>query len=206
MNTDDTTTNLTANRNFEVLTMITVSQTKPLTGCFSKQQINSATSYVDRVFDTAPDRHDEVRRNPFTDGSWAPGDDPIEPQKEIAVRAVLARQWFATHGPRDLQPLPLGYDERESLKHGGADHIESWYARSLDGREYDINEHPSFDDYACGVMASQHTPEFIKDDPALQRRFPPRRLNGLTSGLLWLPPKEYAKAMATLASRKARRR
>lgn len=173
---------------------------------FSKAEVDAANAIVEEAFNNATDKHSAVRRNPYTSASWLAGDDPIAPQKEIAVRAVLARQWFVTHGPRDLQLLPLGYDERERLKHGGVDHIESWYARSLEAREYDVNEHPSFDDYACGVMASQHTSPFIKDDEALQRRFPPRRLNGLTSGLLWLPPNGYAKATANLASGKARKR
>ena len=35
------------------------------------------------------------------------------------------------------------------MKHGGADHILSWYDRSLEGcRNYDVLVHLSFDDYA----------------------------------------------------------
>ena len=34
-------------------------------------------------------------------------------------RAKAARKWFAENGPADLQPLPLGYWERETLKAGG---------------------------------------------------------------------------------------
>ena len=44
--------------------------------------------------------------------------------------ALAARKWFADNGPPDLLPLPLGYNEREALKHGGIDHILAWYARS----------------------------------------------------------------------------
>ena len=29
-------------------------------------------------------------------------------------RARSARKWFADNGPPDLQPLPLGYNEREA--------------------------------------------------------------------------------------------
>jgi hypothetical protein len=106
-----------------------------------------------------------------------------------------ARKWFADNGPPDLQPLPLGYDERERLKHGGADHILAWYARSLDGRDYDVHAHPSFYDYACGVMASEFAPNFIKNDEKLKKRFPPRELAGMGSGLCWEPPKVHAKTM-----------
>jgi hypothetical protein len=44
-------------------------------------------------------------------------------QKRFERRARDAREWFALNGPRDLQPLPLGYAEREDLKAGGAPHI-----------------------------------------------------------------------------------
>lgn len=66
-------------------------------------------------------------------------------------RALTARKWLADNGPRALQPLPLGYNERERFKHGGVDHILAWYGRSLDCRNYDVLAHPTFDDYARGV-------------------------------------------------------
>ena len=106
-----------------------------------------------------------------------------------------ARTWFADNGPPDLQPLPLGYNERERLKHGGADHILAWYARSLDGQDYDVYAHPSFYDYARGVMASEFAPYFIKNDEALKKRFPPRELPGMGPGLWWEPPKAHTKTM-----------
>jgi hypothetical protein len=109
--------------------------------------------------------------------------------------AQNARKWFAKNGPPDLQPLPLGYTERERLKHGGADHILAWYARSLDGLYYDISVHPSFYDYACGLMASEFAPGFIKDDETLKKRFPPRDLAGLGPGFEWETPKVHAETM-----------
>jgi hypothetical protein len=122
-------------------------------------------------------------------------------------RALAARKWFADNGPPDLQPLPLGYNEREALKHGGADHILAWYSRSLDGRNYDVLEHPSFDDYARGVMASEHAPDFIRTEDTtgeLHRRFPPRHLYGLGPGLYWDPPKRYVRPKTSCRRRKAR--
>ena len=86
--------------------------------------------------------------------------------------ALAARKWLAENGPSGLKPLPLGYNEREALKHGGVDHILAWFARSLDCRNYDVLEHPAFDEYARGVMASEFCPYFIKDDETLQKRFP----------------------------------
>ena len=119
-------------------------------------------------------------------------------------RARAARKWFADNGPPDLQPLPLGYNEREALKHGGIDHVLAWYARSLDCRHYDVATHPSFDEYACGVMASEFCPYFIKDDETLQKRFPPRRLQWLNNAMVWEPPartrKSCRRSMARAAS------
>ena len=104
-------------------------------------------------------------------------------------RALAAREWFADNGPLDLQPLPLGYDERERLKRGGAVHILAWYARSLDSRNYDVLEHPSLDDYARGVMGSEFVPDFIKNNETLQKRFPARPLEWLNNAMIWEAPK-----------------
>ena len=103
-------------------------------------------------------------------------------------RALAARIWFAKHGPPDLQPLPLGYDEREALKDGGARHILAWFARSLASLDYDFEMHPSFLNYARGVMTSPYTGvDCIKKNKELRKRFPPRLLPGLGPGLMWNP-------------------
>jgi hypothetical protein len=87
--------------------------------------------------------------------------------------------------PTDAPPLPLSYGEREHLKAGGLAHIVAWYARSLAAEDYDYRNHPSFEDYACGVMASPYAPDFITQDEELKRRFPPRPLDRLGAGLYW---------------------
>jgi hypothetical protein len=66
-------------------------------------------------------------------------------------------------------------------------------------------EHPVFEDYARGVMASELTPNFIKKDEELQQRFPPHELPGLGSGLCWEPPSLSAKAMPHYLRSRARR-
>jgi hypothetical protein len=145
---------------------------------------------VDRLFGEAPDRFHSWRTNPVTGGRWVVGLDRIGPQKRAAVRALRARAWFAEHGPPDAPPLPLSYAARERLKaEGGVSRIIGWYARSLRARGYDVDEHPPFDDYACGVMASERAPDCIRQDPDLCDRFPPRPLRGLGAGLYWSPPK-----------------
>src|SRR5690349_17734014 len=106
----------------------------------------------------------------------------------FGTKALAAREWFAENGPADLQPLPLGYAERERLKNGTITHIVAWYARSLAEQSYDVRKHPSFYDYSCGVMASPHLFEDMARDPVLRKRFPPRPLDGLDAHFYWAPP------------------
>jgi hypothetical protein len=153
---------------------------------------------VDRLFANAPDRHEELRRNPVDGGCFVSGLDPIEPQKGRAERALLAREWFRSMAPDRIE-LPLGYREREDMKRGGVAHIVAWFARSLNVNGYDIERHPLFNDYARGVLASPYAPDFITSDAALAARFPPRPLAGLGPGLIWNP------GHATLLHSKAKR-
>jgi hypothetical protein len=116
----------------------------------------------------------------------------IEPEG-LEDQAQLAREHFAANGPPDAPPLPLSYDEREDLKVGGLSTIVALYARSLQNLRYDLEEHPSFVDYARGVMASDYSPDFINNKELL-RRYPPRSLPGLGPGLCWQPPKLHAQS------------
>ena len=102
-------------------------------------------------------------------------------------QAKLAREHFAIHGPSDAPPFPIGYNEREDTKRQGwLAKIVSLYARSLESQEYDLQEHPSFTDYARGVMASEHNGfSEMKEDKELRKRFPPCLLKGLGPGLMW---------------------
>jgi hypothetical protein len=162
--------------------MVTMSQTEYLV-----RQI------VDRRFEESAARHGQICRCPIIDGTYVSGFDPIDVMKELAVRALLAREWFAWNRPPDAPTLPLCYSEREALKVGGLRHIVAWYARSLEGRGYNVEEHPSFYDYACGVMVSEQTLDFVKNDPELRKQFPPRPLKGLGPGLCWHPPEAAAR-------------
>jgi hypothetical protein len=142
-------------------------------------------SQVDRMFFETGGRSGEIVENPVTGSKWVKGLDPEEQQKQDACWALLARKRFAEEGPPDAPPLPLTSGERERLKGGGLPHILAWYAASLLRLDYDLEVHPSFEDYARGVMASPLAPDFIKRDPELNRRFPPKPLGGLGHGLVW---------------------
>jgi hypothetical protein len=115
-------------------------------------------------------------------------------------KALAAREWFALHGPADLQPLPLGYSERERCQgRSGAHHILKWYTRSLAGLDYNVELHPKYEEFARGVMASEFAPDFTKDDPELKKRFPPSSLPGLGPGLMWKPPARPATTLRRAA-------
>ena len=136
---------------------------------------------VDRLFR----EFEQICVNPITGAKWVSNVDSIEPQKQAACHALAARDWFGRTAPQDAPPLPLSCGEREALKSGGLPHIVAWFASSLEHCDYDFDGHPSFEDYARGVLASPFAPDFIKQDQALRKRFPPRQLHGLGPGLVW---------------------
>jgi hypothetical protein len=157
-----------------------------------KMNMLEIKEYVDQLF--RANHKEGLADVPIIGGLYVPTEDDIRPLKKQLRAALAAREWFYENGPSDAQPLPLGYVEREALKRGGVLHVLAYYARSLECRGYDVLEHPTFDDYARGVMASDETPDFIKEEKLL-KRFPPRPLDGLGSGLIWKPPKEHARRM-----------
>jgi len=174
----------------EIITQLLKTQTDG----WAKENMSVIKAHVDRLFENAPDLAGTIRQNPVTGSSWLNGVDPIAPQKLKACRALFAREHFARFGPPDAPPLPVSQDERDSIKFGGLPYLVAVFARSWEGRDYDL-EHPSFVKYACGVMASEHAPDYWKDNQDLRRRFPPRRLKGLGPGLVWEPPAPHAETM-----------
>jgi hypothetical protein len=161
---------------------------------------------VDRLFEEDRKKHyGQLSDIPTVGGSYIPGQENggvIRSLKKRARAALYAREWFKINGPADAPPLPLSMSEREALKRGGVPHILAWYARSLWCRDYDVLEHPSFEHYACGVMASEYAPDFITKNEELRQRFPPRPLDGLGPGLCWRPPKEHARTMEVKKKRR----
>jgi hypothetical protein len=160
---------------------------RALTEVYSQKDIAWARAIVDDAFDSAADKYDYVRRNPILGGDFVPEFDPIQEQKDAAIRAVLARLWHAKkHLDFDLQPLPLGWAEREEMqRRGPVGHMLKWYARSLEARDYDVVEHPSFHDFVCGMMTDiEGFPEFEE----LRDRFPPRAVPGLDPKVSYWEP------------------
>jgi hypothetical protein len=149
-------------------------------------------------------------------GHYVSGSDPIEGKRETAVRALLARDWFADNGPADGLPLPLSHEEREDMKSGRGllNYIVALYARSLEGRDYDLKEHPAFSDYVSGVLWEAERvdgeigtlPNYPDELAELKKRYPPTMLAGIGPGFCWQPPALHAETMASWQRSHARSR
>jgi hypothetical protein len=118
-------------------------------------------------------RHGDLRVNPVTGYRFVHAIDPIRRQVVEAASALQARARFATLHP-DLPTLPLCWDDRERMKRGDIGHLVAWFARSLAGCGYDLDGHPSFDDYVRNDVLSD--PDMRQLFPAdVADRFLPRR-------------------------------
>ena len=156
---------------------------------------------VERLFGEISAKRGDLCTNPVTGGDFVYGSDPIQLQKKMAQHALRAREDFARNGPADARRLPLKHWECERVRWSGRplDYITGQYARSVVAL-YNVKGHPSFDDYARGVLwehdtvpesALPFTPEQLAE---MRRRFPPKKLEGLKC-FCWLPPKRRKQAM-----------
>jgi hypothetical protein len=152
---------------------------------------------VDRLFAELNAKPGECCDNPVTGGGFVWGVDPIAEQKEAAIVALLAREWFAANGPPDAPPLPFSHDVDSYRDARGLKGVVGFYARSLERVGYDLRNHPLFDDFARGLMAINTGLWGIERDKDLKRRFPPRPLQGMTRSAFWAPPEEHEELVAT---------
>jgi hypothetical protein len=159
---------------------------------YSQDEIDRVAANVARLY---KNRRDGLESDPLEGwADFAEWSNPTE-LREAAARAVLAQRWYAVNGPQepDLQPLPLGWSERRDIRRCGVDIIRAWFARSVAHLDYDITQHPSFYDYACGIMAFESEDCSRLED--LKDRFPPRVLPGLNRATGdWSPPTPALKA------------
>jgi hypothetical protein len=145
---------------------------------------------VDRLFGEIKARGGQCCDNPVTGGGFVWGIDPIATQKKAAVVALRAQEWFAVNGPRDTPPLPLSHADVEDYRNArGLKGVVGFYARSLARQGYDVKKHPSFDEFARGLMAINTGLWGIEKDENLKKRFPPHPLPGMTPSAFWDQPK-----------------
>jgi hypothetical protein len=174
---------------------------------------------VDSLFKANEARRGQICDWPILGGHYVSGEEPIELMREMrekAVRALLARERWARIGPPDCQPLPLSNQEIQDRRWAGhglrtgdhsndlLSHIFAEFAITLERHDWDFNSCPSFEDFACGVMATKllrklAARHFQPDELLrLQKRYPPRPLKGLSDlrCFSWKAPKRHAKRMA----------
>src|SRR5262249_27911752 len=122
-------------------------------------------------------------------------DDPYEPECETLIphyqrqvcAALAAREWFRQHAPHWAPELPLSSTDIEKLIRSKSPAIAlvGFFAASLAACNWDFKNHPTFQIYAAGVLASPYASDHLKKDLKLLREFPPRELPGLDQGFIW---------------------
>lgn len=144
---------------------------------------------VERRFKENPPLYGEECTNPVTGDRYIGGVEPVEPQKQAARGALLARAVFAIRGPADAPPLPV--DNWDKVKYKDAmNHLVAQFCVSLKAHLWDLGSHPGFELYARGVMASPYAADIVRKDDAMRRRYPPQVLNYIRPGMIWYPEPE----------------
>jgi len=141
---------------------------------------------VERRFKEHPPLHAKDCFNPVTEDHYVGGLDPVEPQKDKARRALLARAWFAVHGPADAPPLPVGNWDQVKYK-DPINHLVAQFCVSLRAHGWDFRHHPAFPVYASGLLASPYAADIVRLDAAIRRRYPPKELHYIDAGSIWRP-------------------
>ena len=109
---------------------------------------------VERLFGEISAKRGDLCENPVTGGEFVYGFDPIQRQKKMAYHALLAREDFARMVLPTHHDFPLEHWECERAKMVGRPLGLPHRAISRDRivAQYDVKAHPSFDDYASGVL------------------------------------------------------
>ena len=125
-----------------------------------------------------------------------PGGGFIEPPLDAKAvrsvgRALAAVEWHEKTAPPSWAcPLPLRLDQCESMicNANNALQLVGYFGRSMRWSDWDIDQHPTFDRFCCGVMDYMFAPMELRTDKELQQMFPPRALAGLKTPLCWRQP------------------
>jgi len=113
---------------------------------------------------------------------------------------LVAQKCVRETGPSGVPLLPLDIHGCLELTDDENPRVVlfGYYGISLCGDWRDFPLYPSFHDHSCGIMASPHAPDYLKNDAALLAEFPPRLLEGLDRGLGWTPLETVCKELAAI--------
>jgi hypothetical protein len=104
--------------------------------------------------------------------------------------ALVARERFRQDVP-GWPELPLRWEDCQEMQDDDDPkaRLLGFFGESLASTEpdlYDYEGHPRFPAFAAGLLAYEATPLELRNDRAMQRRFPPQRLEGLCDGrMVW---------------------
>jgi hypothetical protein len=157
---------------------------------------------VERLFGEILAKRGDIVTNPVTGGDFVYGFDPIKKQKEVAYKRLLVREYLALNGPPDAPMIPTDdYDHnRAKYAAGLLGFITAQLAWSLENQD-DLTVHPSFAEFASGLLwqhknigGRTELPYFPPEQfIELERRFPPRKLEGLRH-YRWYSPKRQIRS------------
>ena len=152
---------------------------------------------VERLFGDISAKRGDLCTNPVTGGDFVYGFDPIKQQKDMAYKRLLAREYGALNSPPDAPLIPTDDYGASRAKYaaGLLGFITVQFIWSLEN-QHDLTVHPPFAEFASGLLWQHREevegcslPYFPPEQFAkLQRRYPPRKLEGL-DGFDWRPPR-----------------
>ena len=121
---------------------------------------------------------------PYTGERFSIDDESLLPEQAVC-RALFMHASFRETAPTWAPDLPLSSSDIEKMIQSKSNRIAvvGYFARSCACGNW--SSHPKFCDYVAGLLACEHTPERIRNDPQLLKEFPPRWLGGLDRSLCW---------------------
>jgi hypothetical protein len=109
-------------------------------------------------------------------------------------RALVAREKFHLEKPPGAPDLPLRWEDIAAMENADDNRLNLLGLFGNSQRHaYWEPSHPSYTDFASGVLADSAAPDYLRNDVSLQKAFPPRPLPGLVDGeLVWYSPAALA--------------
>ena len=106
------------------------------------------------------------------------------------VARTLAADWHAESAPAWAARLPVELPMCELLIYNNCNQLKllGYFGRSLLWNDWNYEQHPDFNTFCCGVMASRIGPMDVRMDAELLQMFPPKALAGLYTPLHWRAP------------------
>jgi hypothetical protein len=157
---------------------------------------------VELIDQATVDFIDSMLERQRADGLWlATDDDKNEHVRRLKYWACLvlgAQGWRDRTKPScSTDKLPVSHIElvEEGIERRNLlprQQLVYKFGESLWNTKYNYKQHPVFNLYACGVMAHQCTPDYIKEDPELLADFLSKPLAGLDEHLNFNTPEMIA--------------